>query len=223
MDSLEHVKSLVRKLLALSRSNNENEAEAALRKAGELMEQYGLDEEDTLIESARVKAVSRHVPWRSVIANAVSWLYCCYWYMGDGDFVFNGAALDVFMAGEMYGYLARTIERTAKRKVRKNAKYYFRQDFKKGMASRLYDRIMELGEQCSWRAGREAKIEYAKEIVKKHIETGPVESKRRRINTAAFTRGELHGKEVSLARQAGYKPPALIAGGAGSAQGELFT
>jgi hypothetical protein len=222
MKDVEKVKRLVRKLLALSKSDNENEAETALRKAGELMEAYGLEEGEAKLESVKVKAVRRHVPWRSIIANAVSHLYCCYWYSDNGDFVFNGESLDVFMASEMYGYLARTIERTAKKEIRKNAKYYFRHDFKQGMAGRLYDRIMELGKQCSWRNEREAKIEYVKEVVKKRVETEEATWKKRTVNQAAFSRGALYAGGVSLARQAGYEPPARIAPPSQTAQGELF-
>ena len=136
---LEIIKDKVRKLLALSKSDNENEAAAALEKANELISKHELDESALRFESVRAKSSKTYVVWRAVVANAVAWLYGCHQYRETefGTVVFTGEELDAFMAGEMFEYLIKAIERSAKKAVRKNAKFKFRRDFKYGMASRL--------------------------------------------------------------------------------------
>ena len=69
--------------------------------------------------------------------------------------MFVGEELDVFMSTEMYKYLVKTIDRMAKQNIHKNAKYKYRQSYRAGISVRLYDRIYELGQQCSWRNPKE--------------------------------------------------------------------
>jgi hypothetical protein len=224
-DSLEPIKSKVRKLLALSKSDNENEAAAALEKANGLIERYDLDEAALRFESVEVKANKIYIPWRTVIANAVSWLYGCYTYVqkNSGSRFFTGETVDVFMATEMYSYLTKTVERCAKKSIRKNAKQKYRRDFKCGMAMRLYSRIMELGESCSWSPGRNGKIEEAKGFVMQFAELSDRKYKKIKMSRAAITKGAMHGSSVSLARQAGHTPTLQLPGSSGTAaQGELF-
>jgi len=202
---IEKAKQKIRKLLALSKSPNENEAIAALEKAKQLMEEYGLNEQSSIFTSNKIKATKIFTPWRTIIANAMAWLYNCYQYRdkNDGTFVFNGEEFDVFMAGEMYTYLIKTIERMAKQKIRKNAKYTFRKSYKQGIASRLYDRIMELGELCSWAPQRETKIKAITDYVKNQIDliTNP-QKKKVKINGLAASRGFKDADGISLNRQA---------------------
>lgn len=159
MDGLESVKRRVKKLLALSKSPNENEAAAALRKANELMADYKLTAEQfSDYTKAKVKGTKRFIRWRVVLANAVENLYATYHYTDhEGNIVFIGEELDVFMSTEMYKCLVKTIDRMAKQNIRKNAKYKYRQSYRAGIASRLYDRMYELGQQCSWRNPKELK------------------------------------------------------------------
>jgi hypothetical protein len=202
-NNLEIVKNKVRKLLALSKSDNENEAALALKKANEFIEKYALDETCLRFESTRVKSTRGLVLWRTVIANAVSWLYGCYHYRdrNDGMMIFTGEHLYSLMAGEMFAYLIKSIERCAKKSIRKNAKHKFRQSFKYGMATRLYDRIMTLGSACSWAPGREARIEEAAELVKQTVNISDSKAIKTTKNNQAILRGLLYGETVSLARQ----------------------
>ena len=226
MDNLETIKDKVRKLLSLSKSDNENEAAAALEKANALIEKYELDENSLRFESVSVKSTKTYVGWRIVIANAVSSLYGCHWYIekDGGHYIFTGESLDAFMAGEMFTYLIRTIDRIAIKAIRKNAKLKFRRDFKYGMASRLYSRIEELGQLCSWSSLRNIKIEEARDYVNGLIKLEDcTPSKTPRMNNTALTRGRLYADDVSLARQAGYAPvPQLPGTNRAAAQGELF-
>ena len=82
---LEIIKGKVRKLLALSKSSNENEAAVALEKANELISKYELDEAALRFESVAVKSTKTFVIWRTVVANAVAWLYGCHKYRDQDE------------------------------------------------------------------------------------------------------------------------------------------
>jgi hypothetical protein len=224
-ETLSRYKDRVRKLLSLSRSDNENEAALALEKANALIEKYRIDGDSLRFESVELKATKLYSPWRNVIANAVSYLYGCYKYKDPwGRFVFTGDPLYVFMAGEMYRYLTAAAERIAKLNIRKNAKFKYRQAFRLGVANRLYDRIMELGEKCSWAPGREARSEAARDFIKARvaIENSTPLHKHKVTNRKAFNKGVNAGEGISLTRQAGYTPAKRIAARPAVLQGELF-
>jgi hypothetical protein len=201
---IESAKQKIKKLLALSKSPNENEAIAALEKAKSLMEEHGLSEQGCMYASKRVKATKIYTPWRSAIANAMSWLYSCHSYRSksDGTFVFTGEEFDAFMAGEMYAYLVKAIERMARQNIRKNAKYTFRKSYKFGIASRLYDRIMELGKSCSWAPQRESKIKAVSDYVENQVKLSSGKTKKIKLNGVAMARGSRHADGISLNRQA---------------------
>jgi hypothetical protein len=229
MSELEKVKDRVRKLLALSKSDNENEAMLALEKANELMADYHLDESALRYERVEVKTVKGYSPWRTTLANAMDYLYCCYHYhstnSGRGTFVFSGEPSDVFLAAEMYEYLARTIERSAKKHIRKNAKSVFRDSYKLGMARRIWDMIEEMGESASWAPLRASKQKEVQAWVEQNVSLEDKNQKKGTINNAALERGFRHGGNVSLSRQAGYSggnAPQIAAAGTPMTQGELF-
>jgi len=206
-ENLENIKTKIKKLLALSKSDNENEAYIALTKANDLINEYKLDEDSLRFEKVHVKSSKTYIPYRAIIGNAVSWLYCCYAYHSlNGTVVFVGENPYSYLAKEMFSYLVNTINRCARKSIRKNAKTKFRKSFKYGMASRIYDRISELGEACSWAPYRDKKIEKAKNIV---ITQGNFITKKANIyelNNAAINKGIQFGNTVSLSRQAGYTP-----------------
>lgn len=205
MDELESVKRRVKKLLALSKSPNENEAASALRKANELMADYKLTAEQfSEYTKAKVKGTKRFIRWRVVLANAVENLYATYHYSDhEGNIVFIGAELDVFMSTEMYKYLVKTIDRMAKQNIRKNAKYKYRQSYRAGIASRLYDRMYELGQQCSWRNPKELKAQKKQiaEYVEKQVAIELSKKKFEKANPTAFLKGNNDANGINLSRQ----------------------
>ena len=205
MNDLELIKRRVRKLLALSESPNENEAATALRKANELMAEYSLGAE-AFSEYTRenIKSTKRFVRWRFILANAVENLYATYHYSDSaGNIVFVGEKLDVLMSSEMYKYLVKTIDRMAARNIRKNAKYRYRQSYRAGIARRLYDRMHELGQQCSWRNPEKlrAKQQEIRIFTEKQVALVEQKAKRGMENITAFARGLYDGDSVSLNRQ----------------------
>ena len=205
MDELENIKRKIKKLLLLSKSPNENEAAIALKKANEMMADYNFSPmQFSGYTEKRIKGTKRFVRWRVVLANAVENLYATYHYTDrEGRLVFIGDELDVFMSTEMYNYLVKTIDRMAKLNIRKNAKYKYRQSYRSGIASRLYDRIYELGQQCSWRNPKElsAQKKQISDFVEKQVSVCLNEKKFTRANPAAFSRGQNDADGISLNRQ----------------------
>lgn len=205
MDDLEIIKVKVKKLLALSTSPNENEAAAALRKANDLMAAYKLTSEQfSAYTETKVKGTKRFIRWRVVLANAVENIYATYHYSDhEGNIVFVGEELDVFMSTEMYKYLVKTIDRMANQNIRKNAKYKYRQSYRAGTASRLYDRMYELGQQCSWRNPKElnAQKKQIAEFVEKQVSIMLSKKKFEKPNHTAFTKGNSDANGINLSRQ----------------------
>ena len=205
MEELESVKRRVKKLLALSKSPNENEAASALRKANDLMADYKLTAEQfSDYTKAKVKGTKRFIRWRVVLANAVENLYATYHYSDhEGNIVFIGEELDVFMSTEMYKYLVKTTDRMAKQNIRKNAKYKYRQSYRAGIASRLYDRMYELGQQCSWRNPKELKAQKKQiaEFVEKQVAIETSKKKFEKANQTAFSKGNNDANGINLSRQ----------------------
>jgi vacuolar-type H+-ATPase subunit I/STV1 len=200
---IETIKQKIKKLLALSKSPNENEAFAALEKAKRLMEEYGLNEQSCIYTSKKVKSTKIYTPWRTLISNDMAWLYNCYKYQDkdDGTFVFTGEEFDVFMAGEMYAYLVKTIDRMAKQNIRKNAKHTFRQSYRLGIAKSISNRIMTLGQSCSWAPQRESKIKAVSDYVKNKVKIAETERKTKGTNRSAIARGFIDADGISLNRQ----------------------
>lgn len=205
MEDLETVKQRIKKLLALSKSSNENEAASALIKANEMMENYNLSSfQFSEYTEAKVKGTKRFIRWRVLLANAVENLYATYHYTDrTGHLVFIGEELDVFMSTEMYKYLVKTIDRMSKLNIRKNAKYKYRQSYRAGIASRLYDRIYELGQQCSWRNPEELKEQKKQiaEFVEKQVSISLSQKKFEKANPTAFSKGKNDADGISLSRQ----------------------
>ena len=196
-------------MLALSKSNNENEAFIALKKANLFMTQYNLDKNSLIFESAYSKATKTYMAWHVLLSNTIAWLYSCYKYRDcdSGTYIFTGKDINAYMASEMFTYLYNSIKRIAKKSVPKNAKYKYRQHFKFGIADRICDRIIELGESCSWAPRRDNDIVEAEYFITKitKIQKGhPVN--RFNLNKKAFNKGVLLGNDISLVRQSEYTP-----------------
>lgn len=205
-EQLNTVKRRIKKLLALSKSPNENEASLAMKMANDLIAQYKFNESDFSNYTSKViKSTKRFVEWRAILANAVEELYATYHYknVNTGSFVFYGEELDVFMSTEMFLYLTKTVDRMAKNNIRKNAKYRFRQSYRSGVASRLYERIAELGQECSWRNPEQLEQQKNDISLWVHNQTKLVsnESKKTKANTKAWMKGEIDAEGISLHRQ----------------------
>lgn len=201
---LNDVKDRIQKLLRLSKSPNEYEAAQALQFANKLMEAYKLSESECRsYEQIHVKGTKRKSAWRDIIASHVCWLYSCMLIHAycDGEKIFIGEYLDAFLAGEMYKYLCKSVERIAKAAIRKNAKSRYRDSFKCGAAANICCRIRKLGKNCSWAPEREQNILLARKYAESILPLKEHENKLPKMNSKAYSQGSDKGKSISLNRQ----------------------
>jgi hypothetical protein len=203
-NELEGVKRRVKKLLALSKSPNENEALAALEKARKLMDEYRLTEGECLYVRHSARGTKRLSRWRAVLSAAVAWLNYCETarFPATGEIIFYGEEFDAFMAGEMYRYLSKTIERMAKLNIRKTAKTSYREKYKLGVACQLSFRIHEMGDAAAWGLRREVKLLAVRNAMEGEFSVERTDLKVTGMGGAAFRRGAVDGNGISLNRQA---------------------
>ena len=105
------------------------------------------------------------------------------------------------MAGEMYRYLSKTIERMAKQNIRKTAKRPYREKYKLGIAWRLVYRINDMGTAASWAPEREHRQLAVKKALENEVSLVSEELKLTGMGGNAFRRGAMDGNGISLARQ----------------------
>lgn len=79
----------IRKCMALSSSDSENEAAAALRRARKLMEMHQVSHTEMLAAgvgevSARSAAVVRPAQWESQLAGYIAHVFCCHLVFREG-------------------------------------------------------------------------------------------------------------------------------------------
>lgn len=170
----EEVKRKIQKLLALSKSPNENEAASALEKANALMSENNITQKEMFEDDVvLIKAfILKKDTWMSVLASAISWLYGVYsvHQIGKGwnaseRLEFYGLETDAYLASEMYGYLIQTINRMARQNIRKNAKHLYRESYKTGIAKNIASRIFDMGEKVSWAPDRKRKMTALENII----------------------------------------------------------
>jgi hypothetical protein len=78
----------IQKLLALASSSNENEAQAAMMKAQEMLAKYKLSMKDVQSRRPESKAVKRctavtftKAAWKGHLASVIADNFCCYMYL----------------------------------------------------------------------------------------------------------------------------------------------
>ena len=104
----------IQKLLALASSSNENEAQAAMMKAQEMLAKYKLtmrDVQSTYPESKAVKkrtvVTFKKATWKGRLASVIADNFCCYTYfhtVGSHQVVFMGLPEDAETAVSVFEY-----------------------------------------------------------------------------------------------------------------------
>lgn len=147
-----------KKLLALSKSANENEASLAAARLSELCVRHNIamtQLHDTRSERLEVKqdlvyASQRKSSWRGILASGIGKGFLVYplWIKG-ANLIFAGTPDNLSMAVDTFFYLEEVIERTTRGWMKEN----FRsgkadsESFKLGMAGRLARRLRDRREQ----------------------------------------------------------------------------
>lgn len=150
-DTTASIVEKVKKLLALSHSDNESEATLALEKAHHLLSSYNLSLADikmtkttTSVKQDYFCSVEKENElWKKSLVRAIGEYTYCFIYVEDTvqgqNINLVGKEVNVVSAKIMYEYLLQTIERLASRVMPS-----YRASFSMGIVSKLSERIQKL-------------------------------------------------------------------------------
>lgn len=149
-DELDKINNKIAKLLKLSKSPNEAEAQSAIRKAHNLLKKYNLRLEDIKeqsdIKKERIYKCMRERKWKRLLLQQVAIYNYCYviYYQGYKFFEYEifGRDYNIEITKSMFEYLVETIERMTKDIKRANR--LNTNNYKMGITSRLIQRLEEL-------------------------------------------------------------------------------
>lgn len=204
MNDIMKIKRKVKKLLALSKSQNEAEAAAALEKAKLLMNSAGLKEYDCIeIYSEKVAFVKRRCLWRELLVSYVAYLNdTIVTKSSNGNCRFFGDEIDVFLSCEMYKYLEKTVIRITQNNVRKNAKKAYKDSYKSGIATNIAKRIEGLKKNMDGEFSETSKLLVVTQYVQKEFDLKNLPSiQNQKINQTAFAKGFAAGQYINLSKQ----------------------
>jgi hypothetical protein len=155
----------VRKILALSESDNEHEAAIASVKAREMLAKYNLSMSDIVFEPESIKATRIEVKARK---NLESWMWellnivtkscdCEYFHHSGGKIFFVGVGADHQVASYMFSYLYRTLLKLSLEYTKSHPDYFFisastqkliRKSFILGALETISTRLEESEQNC---------------------------------------------------------------------------
>jgi len=200
----------IKKLLALSKSPNESEAELAARRVHELLTKYNLsmdDIEEKEIREGNIISGRALKKWRHLLIDAVAKYYYCQslQYTSNSGYyrmVFIGQKHNIFICKSMYEYLEKAILKECKI-IHKNAKNTYRENFKIGMVIRISERMEELAKEI-FAPGEKALVVTENKLIEKYLEDKDVCFENIGLdleNINAYMKGKIAGNKVSLNSQ----------------------
>lgn len=105
----------IKKLLALAKSPNEHEAQAAMLKAQELMAKYGMTVEESveteISYSSYIAETSGNATFRVPLASIISKNFRCEVFLTNNCVSFYGHSEDVSICKEVFEYAYKTIKK----------------------------------------------------------------------------------------------------------------
>jgi len=200
----------INKLLALSKSPNKAEAELALKRAHDLLTKYNLSMDELEIsEINEFDCLSGRTlkKWRELLVIAIAKLYYCQsitdTYL-DGYYrtAFVGKEHNALIAKSMFGYLEKAILKESK-KIHKNAKYKYRENFKLGMAMEIARRIYQI-RNSQTNPDEKALIVTEDNLINQYLKDKNSQTEKfdlGKVKATAFAKGAQAGKKVSLNNQ----------------------
>jgi hypothetical protein len=212
----------VRKLLALSKSDNPHEAENAAARAQEYIERYRLEageleESETKfgVYSDPLFVGKRIADWRVALATAIAEPNGCEVLIWDQDPDENGDyATDLLVAGPkrdceavhyLYGYLTKEVERVTRREGVGRDRVW-RDSFRSGLITRIRDRLMDAVERARETAqtttalvlARKEQIEDVRKWLEDELEPEGTEWKKKDVDIDAAWQGHDAGDGIRL-------------------------
>lgn len=206
----------IKKLLVLSASSNENEAQAAMIKAQEMLAKYKLtmkDIDDTHTTSKNVENKATAVTftkatWKGLLASVIADNFCCYSYFhtkGSHQIVFMGLVEDVETASAVFEY---AIEYIIAKTRQLKKKYYRLGESTKGLENDYAQGFIK-GLSQKYETQKQQNQEWALLLVKPQIvvhEYKNMKFRKKSVNIgvkfsgfgSAYEQGQLDGKNFEM-------------------------
>lgn len=211
------MKDKINKLLALSKSSNQHEAELAMKKAMELMQQHQLTHLDLIPDlevthTDYVKIVTQHYLWARTLASAAAMMFDCK-VIGSPEnktFRFVGEAENLSSSQMMFWHLFKAWKTICNHDYKRDKpldRKTYRKSHGLGYASALYSKACQLTEE---RKETINKASSGKELVVVHLKkveeymqtvlgSRPSKSRALTVNRHGYAQGQLAGKKMNLA------------------------
>ena len=230
----EQVLEKVRRLLALSQSNNEHEAAVAAAKAEQLLQEHRLTEaeleitndaqERAALEADPLDVLGRNgTVWKGVLVYGISKLHGCYCYI-DRDRNFRqryrliGRPSDVNSVRYLYAWLTTEIERLTQKHAGKGRTWM--NSYRRGAVSGILDAMREANRVSRVQATGAALVK----IDSRQIESEALahtlnpnlrgrSSTKSRINADAYSRGQRDGRAIHTGGQLAGRSTRLLGSG----------
>ncbi len=235
MSNVSSVIEKVRKLLALSKSTNANEAANAMAAANRLIDEYRLSEsdigvngeEDPLMEdSSYIYETGRNIPWK------VSLLYILTNHYGlacvnlidkssgrkKSQYKLVGRKSDIQIVQYMFAWLQMECQRLANIEVKgcgHVAVFSYCEGFVVGIAEQLRLTREEMKQKATEAAiiKIDSRLQESKDYLNTLYKTKKIEAKSyRQVDKDAFSAGQTKGKALHLGNSMGGKPVKMLNG-----------
>lgn len=220
----------LQKLLALSASDNENEANLAMNKAEELMREHNLSVADVAlngsgadVDSAEVVGLTKSVQvWERQLGGCIAQTFngkSVYYKTGQGwKFTFVAGRTDLEIIVDLYERLRQTIKRMSKAYVRDNAKPFvsprtLHNSYRLGMLNVIWKRLKQLQQNTAptdesrnayGMTGKELMVVKSRAVEQWMREIFPhiktTKTKISRVDPSAYQQGRTDGRNVNLHR-----------------------
>lgn len=204
----------IRKLLRLSESPVQAEAEEAARKAHALLLKYNLSMEDVAEKSAGIqeqiyKEGYRPKRWRTVLLGAVAESNFCAMLTGKGTggyyrYILVGREHNVAVARWMADYLTQAVEKISRREISSRAKSKYRETYRLGMATGIAYKLHELKKQDEQQEDSRALVVAEGKLVEQYLDqqnTRRVTQQKSPTGSDAFLKGFVRGSKVPVNMQ----------------------
>jgi hypothetical protein len=206
----------VRKLLALSQSDNANEAAAATAKANALIDQYRIsveqigEAEDPLsIETEPLYQGDRIMAWRKLLAVRLSRHYGCYhWNNKTANglkLMIAGRKSDVAVLRYMFAYITSECERIGVKECKGRGRSYaesYRQGFVAGVTDKLAESRKQAAADTADGQTSLVKLDSRALEARRHVEQAIPLGRGKRLalgrDGAAFANGQAAGGRLHL-------------------------
>lgn len=205
----------IRKLLALSKSSNMHEAEMALKKATELMQEYQLSHQDLIPDpevnhTDLLELTKQHYIWARTLASACAKLFDCQVLRQTEDrtFRFIGEPGNLEATQAMFWHLFKAWKTMCnadyKRDMPPDRKIY-RKSHGLGFAGEIYDKVIALTESRKSHiknvTGKDLVVVHNQKVtsyMETTFKTRPSKTRSLTISSSGYSQGKERGKQINL-------------------------